>query len=132
VLVADDDPHVLDMVRQLVGTQYELLGAADGVDALAVIDRERPDVVLLDLMMPRLDGFGVLERLRAHPAHRTIPVVVLTAKNLSAAEAASLEASVANVVRKQGLAADVLIREIEAAVAKPARGDSSESYARPQ
>jgi len=117
VLVADDDPHVHDMVRQLVGDQFELRVAADGVDALAAIERERPDVVLLDLVMPRLDGFGVLERMREHPAHRTIPVVVLTAKSLTAAEARSLEARVANVVRKQGLAADVLIREIEAAVA---------------
>lgn len=117
VLVADDDPHVHDMVRQLVGEQYELRAANDGIDALAAIDRERPDVVLLDLVMPRLDGFGVLQRMREHPAHRTIPVVVLTAKSLTAAEAKGLEAGVTNVVRKQGLAADVLIREIEAAVA---------------
>jgi signal transduction histidine kinase/CheY-like chemotaxis protein len=117
VLVADDDPHVHDMVRQLVGEQNALRVAADGIDALAAIDREPPDVVLLDLVMPRLDGFGVLERMRAHPVHRTIPVVVLTAKSLTAAEARSLEAGVTNVVRKQGLAADVLIREIEAAVA---------------
>jgi signal transduction histidine kinase/DNA-binding response OmpR family regulator len=117
VLVADDDPHVHDMVRQLVGEQYELRVANDGIDALAAIDRERPDVVLLDLVMPRLDGFGVLQVMREHPAHRTIPVVVLTAKSLTAAEAKSLEAGVTNVVRKQGLAADVLIREIEAAVA---------------
>jgi CheY-like chemotaxis protein len=117
VLVADDDPQVHDMVRQLVGEQYELRVATDGIDALAAIDRERPDVVLLDLVMPRLDGFGVLERMRAHPSYRTIPVVVLTAKSLTAAEAIGLEAGVTNVVRKQGLAADVLIREIEAAVA---------------
>jgi CheY-like chemotaxis protein len=105
------------MVRQLVGEQYELRVANDGIDALAAIDRERPDVVLLDLVMPRLDGFGVLQVMREHPAHRTIPVVVLTAKSLTAAEAKSLESGVTNVVRKQGLAADVLIREIEAAVA---------------
>jgi signal transduction histidine kinase/CheY-like chemotaxis protein/tetratricopeptide (TPR) repeat protein len=120
VLVADDDPQVIDLVQQLLGTQYDLKFAVDGVSALTAIERERPDVVLLDLVMPRLDGFGVLERLREHPAHRFVPVVVLTAKSLSAAETASLEARVAQIVRKQGLAADALIREIESALAKPA------------
>jgi len=119
VLVADDDPNVLDMVRQLVGEQYELSGAGDGLDALAAIARDRPDVILLDLLMPRLDGFGVIERLREDPAHKSIPVVVLTAKSLSDAETAGLKSSVANVIRKQGLAGDALIREIEGALAGP-------------
>jgi CheY-like chemotaxis protein len=110
---------VIDMVRQLVGAQYELHAAGDGIDALAAIARHRPDVILLDLMMPRLDGFGVIERLRVDPMHRTIPVVVLTAKSLSAAETDGLKSSVANVIRKQGLAADALIREIEGALGRP-------------
>ncbi|HET8585875.1 MAG TPA: response regulator, partial [Casimicrobiaceae bacterium] len=119
VLVADDDPDVIDLVRQLVGAQYELRAAGDGIDALAAIARHRPDVILLDLMMPRLDGFGVIERLRLDPLHRTIPVVVLTAKSLSAAETDGLNSSVANVIRKQGLAGDALIREIEGALGRP-------------
>ncbi|HJU24540.1 MAG TPA: response regulator, partial [Casimicrobiaceae bacterium] len=117
MLVADDDPNVIDMVRQLVGAQYELSAANDGIDALAAIARTRPDVILLDLMMPRLDGFGVIERLRLDPVHRTIPIVVLTAKSLSATEIAGLASSAARVIQKQGLAGEALIREIEGALA---------------
>jgi CheY-like chemotaxis protein len=87
------------------------------MDALAAIARDRPDVILLDLLMPRLDGFGVIEQLRQNPAHKSIPIVVLTAKSLSDAETAGLKSSVANVIRKQGLAGEALIREIEGALA---------------
>ena len=117
LLVADDDPDVVDLVTQLVGDQYEMESARDGVEALAAIERERPDVLLLDLLMPGLDGFGVIERLRQNPEHRTIPVVVLTAKSLTADEIANLNSSVARVIQKQGLAGDALIREIEGALA---------------
>jgi signal transduction histidine kinase/DNA-binding response OmpR family regulator len=61
LLVVDDDPHVVDMIRQLLDeTAYTVDAAEDGVAALEVISQERPDVILLDLMMPRLDGFGVI------------------------------------------------------------------------
>ncbi|HET8875037.1 MAG TPA: GAF domain-containing protein, partial [Casimicrobiaceae bacterium] len=119
MLIADDDPNVIDMVRQLVGAQYELHSAGDGIDALAAIARDRPDVILLDLMMPRLDGFGVIEQLRQDRANPAIPVVVLTAKSLSAAEMEGLSTRVAKVIQKQGLAGDALIREIESALARP-------------
>jgi CheY-like chemotaxis protein len=117
VLVADDDPNVVDLVTQLLGGQYELEAACDGIDALAAIARNRPDVILLDLMMPGLDGFAVIERLRQNPDHRAIPVVVLTAKSLTVDEAAGLNSRVAKVIDKQGLVGEALIREIEDALA---------------
>ena len=113
---ADDDPDVIDLVTQLLGDQFEMATARDGVEALAAVERRRPDVILLDLLMPGLDGFGVIERLRQNPEHRAIPVVVLTAKSLTADEIASLNSSVAKVIQKQGLAGDALIREIEGAL----------------
>ena len=116
LLVADDDPDVIDLVTQLVGDRYQMVSARDGIEALAAIHRERPDVILLDLLMPNLDGFGVIERLREDPDHRAIPVVVLTAKSLTAEDIARLNSSVAKVVQKQGLAGDALIREIEGAL----------------
>jgi GAF domain-containing protein/CheY-like chemotaxis protein len=118
LLVADDDPDVVDLISQLLGEQYQIEAVADGIEALAAVARSRPDVILLDLMMPRLDGFGVIERLRQHPEQRTIPVVVLTAKSLTADESASLDASVAKVIRKQGLVGDALIAEIAGALAR--------------
>jgi CheY-like chemotaxis protein len=94
LLVADDDPNVIDLISQLLGEHYQIESVADGVDALAAVARNRPDVILLDLMMPRLDGFGVIAQLRQNPEHRNIPVVVLTAKSLTAEESGTLNASV--------------------------------------
>ncbi|HET7261595.1 MAG TPA: GAF domain-containing protein, partial [Casimicrobiaceae bacterium] len=113
ILVADDDPDVIDLVTQLLGEHYEIEAVADGEAAMEALARRRPDAILLDLMMPGLDGFGVIGRLRSDPALRSIPVVVLTAKSLSAEESEGLNASVARIIQKQGLAGEALIREIE-------------------
>jgi DNA-binding response OmpR family regulator len=82
VLVVDDEPDIVLFVRvnlELHG--HEVRTAAHGEEALAAIEEERPDAMVLDVMMPHLDGWGVLERLKAHEdeAIRTIPVVMLTA-----------------------------------------------------
>ena len=117
VLVADDDPNVIDLIRQLIGEQYELHTVGDGIEAMAAVAQSKPDVILLDLLMPRLDGFGVIAQLRQDPAHRAIPIVVLTAKSLTADETAGLTTSVERVIQKQGLVGDALIKEIEGALA---------------
>jgi len=116
LLVADDDPHVRDMVRQLLGESYQIETAPDGIAALELIARFQPDALLLDLMMPRLDGFGVIERLRADEQFRTLPIIVLTAKVLSADEAAQLRASVQQIIFKQGLEAESLLRDLQTAM----------------
>ncbi|HEX8740909.1 MAG TPA: GAF domain-containing protein [Casimicrobiaceae bacterium] len=113
ILVADDDPDVIDLVTQLLGEHYEIEAVGDGEAAMEAAARRRPDAILLDLMMPGLDGFGVIGRLRSDPSLRSIPVVVLTAKSLSAEESEGLNASVARIIQKQGLAGEALIREIE-------------------
>jgi DNA-binding response OmpR family regulator len=113
LLVVDDDPHVPDMVRQLLpASEFEVETAADGLQALAAVARRRPDAILLDLMMPQLDGFGVIERLQAVAETRDIPIVVLTAKSLNSEESARLRESVAHVMQKQGLEGETLVREL--------------------
>ncbi|MEX2293984.1 MAG: DNA-binding response regulator [Acidimicrobiales bacterium] len=82
VLIVDDEPDIVLFVRvnmELDG--HEVLTAANGEEALAAVQQHRPDVVVLDVMMPKLDGWQVLERLKADedPSVRTIPVVMLTA-----------------------------------------------------
>ncbi len=82
VLVVDDEPDIVLFAQvnlELHG--HEVRTAADGEEALAAVEAEQPDVVVLDVMMPHLDGWGVLERLKAHddPDIRTIPVMMLTA-----------------------------------------------------
>jgi signal transduction histidine kinase/CheY-like chemotaxis protein len=117
VLVVDDDPRVVDIVRQLLeGEPYEVAAAADGQEALEAITRQRPDVILLDLLMPRVDGFGVLEQLRQDPDQRSIPVIVLTAKSLTTAERAALEQSVLTVINKGGLDRDRFIADLRTAL----------------
>jgi CheY-like chemotaxis protein len=123
LLVVDDDPAVADIVRQqLAGMAYEIEAAADGEAALEAIARRRPNAILLDLVMPRLDGFSVIERLRQQPDDASIPIIVLTAKTLSGAEAARLRASVAQVIQKQGMEEKTLIRELQRAL-QPAGAD---------
>ena len=82
VLVVDDEADIVLLGRlNLEMDGYHVVTAGDGIEALALVESERPDVVVLDLMMPGLDGWGVLERLKTHPDEdvRTIPVLLLTA-----------------------------------------------------
>lgn len=80
MLVVDDEPDILLLHRlNLERAGHHVLLAADGVKALERIDADRPDVVVLDVMMPALDGWGVLDRLRTHTAPP--PVVVVSAKS---------------------------------------------------
>jgi DNA-binding response OmpR family regulator len=82
ILVADDDPaiqKVLFQTFQLEG--YEVATASDGEEALTELEGELPDVVVLDVMMPKLDGFDVLKRIRENPRTKTLPVILLTARS---------------------------------------------------
>jgi len=117
VIVVDDDPHVREMLSQfLAEPEYELISALDGETGLQMIHRHHPDVILLDLVMPRLDGFGVIEQLRADPGLRAIPIIVISAKDLTREELTRLKESVALVIKKQGFDGSQLVQEISNAV----------------
>lgn len=91
ILLVDDDPTVRGLMRKTLERDgADLREAADGVEALARIAERRPDVILLDLEMPGLDGFGVLDELRKSFELRSIPVIVLTARNVTPGERARL------------------------------------------
>jgi signal transduction histidine kinase/CheY-like chemotaxis protein len=114
LLVVDDDPHVVDLVRQfLEGEPYEVTAAADGEEALVAIARRPPDIILLDLLMPGVDGFAVIEHLQQSTHGRAIPIIVLTAKSLEPAERARLEQSVVKIVQKLGLDRDTFLRDLQ-------------------
>lgn len=113
VLVMDDDPNITDMLRQyLPEADFKLESALDGVAGLQEVEAHRPDVILLDIMMPRLDGFGVIESLRADPQMRELPIIVISAKDLTRAESEMLRKSVAVVMKKQGFQGEKLVDEI--------------------
>jgi DNA-binding response OmpR family regulator len=82
VLIVDDDPLIRDLVRAVLeDASYDLDEAASGEEAIRVASRRPPDVVLLDVMMPGLDGFEVAERMKKDDHLRDTVVVMLTAKN---------------------------------------------------
>jgi CheY-like chemotaxis protein len=84
ILVIDDEETSRYVVRSMLSrTPLEVVEAADGAEGLAAAAREKPAVILLDLVMPEMDGFEVLERLKADPATRDIPVIINTASRLT-------------------------------------------------
>ena len=81
VVCIEDDPEMIDLVRLILGRKgFEVIGANGGVEGLEAVRREKPDLVLLDLMMPDMDGWEVYQQIKADEALRHIPVVVVTAK----------------------------------------------------
>jgi len=80
ILVAEDNADLRDYVRRLLLPQHDVIVASDGEEALDVIEREQPDLVLSDIMMPRMDGLTLLRRLRDNMAWRDLPVILLSAR----------------------------------------------------
>ena len=82
ILIVDDDPHTLEILsRWLARETYQTVRADSGITCLERLAENRIDVIVLDVMMPDMDGLQVCERLRAHPDWRSIPVILLTAKD---------------------------------------------------
>ena len=81
ILAVDDEKHIVRLVQvNLERAGYEVVTANDGKEALQQVQDENPDLVVLDVMMPYMDGFEVLQNLRRNPSTRDIPVIMLTAK----------------------------------------------------
>jgi PAS domain S-box-containing protein len=113
VLVVDDDPNVIDMLRQsLPESDFSLESALDGEAGLQAIEIKRPDIVLLDLIMPKIDGFEVVERLREDPKTHDLPIIVISAKELTADESARLRKTVSLVMKKQWFESEKLVDEM--------------------
>lgn len=81
VIYIEDEYEMIDLVRLILGRKgYEVIGAIGGREGLAAVKKELPDLVLLDLMMPDMDGWEVYQQLKADKATRDVPVIVVTAK----------------------------------------------------
>ena len=79
ILVADDDPSLRELIRAVLGPAYAFVEASDGLEVLEVAREVRPDLIVLDVMMPGLSGIEVLDELRADAELNAVPVVVITA-----------------------------------------------------
>ena len=85
LMVVEDDAAIRNLiVHVLQGADYAVTTARDGLEALDALDRKRPDAILLDVNMPRMDGFSFLEALRSRPAASSVPVLMLTAQSSAA------------------------------------------------
>jgi signal transduction histidine kinase/CheY-like chemotaxis protein len=119
VLVVDDDWKTRDMLhRTLVKEGWAVAEASNGREAIRLLERSRPVVVLLDLMMPEMDGFELLERMRRDEGWRDIPVIVVTAKDLTRAEVDQLKGHVITILQKGAYQRSDLLAEIHNMVAQ--------------
>ena len=101
VVVIDDDPLELDLVEAvLVPEGYEVVRAADGAEGVQLVREHRPGVVLLDLLMPDMDGFAVVETLRGEPDTAAVPILVLTHKELTRADRYRLSGRINHLAQK--------------------------------
>jgi CheY-like chemotaxis protein len=113
VLVVEDDPAASELLRRsLEGEGWTVSVASNGREALAQMDQQEPAMILLDLMMPEMDGFEFLSEIRSLPRASTVPVVVVTAKELTADERRQLNGQVTTVLEKGNHSRDELLSEI--------------------
>ena len=124
ILIVDDETAILEMHARIIQTHLpacRILRAHDGREALEVIRRELPSLILLDLMMPELDGFGVLEAMRTDQGIRHIPVIVLTGQVLKEEDMARLNQGVAAVLQKGIFSVQETMAHVEAVLARTPR-----------
>jgi len=114
IAIVDDHPHVRQLIRRILQAQgeYELSEAADGKSALSLIKDQKPDLIILDLMMPEMDGFSVLDALRQDPNTASIPVIVVTAQELTNKEKERLEGQIQSLMQKGDFMNEELLEEV--------------------
>ncbi len=110
ILLADDNPDMRGYVRRLLGGAYEVEAVADGWAALEAARRRRPDLVLTDVMMPGLDGFGLLKALRSDRLLHDVPVIMLSARAGEEAKVEGLDAGASDYLSKPFSARELLAR----------------------
>ena len=80
ILVADDDKNVINIIRHSIDDRFEILEAANGKEALGMVFAKSPDILILDIMMPEMDGYKVCEELKEHDSTKNIHIIILSAK----------------------------------------------------
>lgn len=79
ILIVDDDPDIIEGILMILETQpYRLQTARDGKQCMEMIEEEKPDLLILDLLMPRMDGWGVIREVRSNPKYATVPIMILS------------------------------------------------------
>lgn len=101
VLIVDDEPDVVLMIERTLRSEgFDVAKAYDGIGALDLVSTEKPDLILLDIMMPMMSGYEVCEQLKANPQTQHIPVICLSSAHTPNARALSLRAGAAELIAK--------------------------------
>ena len=118
VVVVDDTSEARRLIRRILQSQgdFEIFEATNGREALELIARELPDLVILDLMMPEVDGFAVLDSLRSQPETANIPVIVATAKELTVDEKSRLQGQIQSLMLKGDFLNDEFLEEVRSLI----------------
>jgi threonine synthase len=114
--IVDDNADVRRLIRRILQSQgdYTLFEATNGREAIDLAQRERPNLIILDLMMPEMDGFSVMERLQSNEDTADIPIIVVTAKELTQAEKERLHGHIQKLMQKGDFMSDELADEVRA------------------
>lgn len=119
IMVVDDDTFMREMVRrQLEKAGWQVLEAANGCKALEVMQTTPPQLILLDLMMPEMNGFEFVSELRKHPEWQSIPVIITTAKELTEADRQQLQGNVESIFEKGSGGQLTLLAQVQALVSQ--------------
>lgn len=115
IAIVDDEPDVRRLIRRILQSQgnYVLLEASNGKDALELVQKEKPNLILLDLMMPDMDGFSLMDQLQSQSDTKDIPIIVITAKELTSAESNRLRGRIKSLMQKGNFMSDDLTDEIK-------------------
>ena len=118
VVVVDDTSEARRLIRRILQSQgdFEISEATNGREAIELVSRERPDLVILDLMMPEVDGFAVLDSLRSQPETANIPVIVTTAKELTVDEKSRLQGQIQSLMLKGDFLNDEFLEEVRSLI----------------
>ena len=117
ILVVDDDPRAVQVVGDyLRSLGHSVVAAVSGVQGIELAEQASPDIIVLDLMMPEVDGFMVVDRLRENPQTQSIPVIILTAKIVTPEERARLNGYISAIAEKSDLNRTTFLAEVNRAV----------------
>ena len=125
ILIVDDEPNIVDSLEFLMrGSDYEVRVARNGEEALQLAESFRPDVVLLDVMMPQRSGFEVCQKIRENPALRDVKIIMLTAKGRDVEKEKGLDLG-ANTYVTKPFSTKELMNTVRGLLSRSERGDSA-------
>src|ERR1019366_7528075 len=117
ILIVDDDPMAVELIAvRMAGLANTVLRSDGGRDAIDTVRRELPDLIVLDLMMPEVNGFDVVAALAEQPNTSHIPILIVTVKRVTAEDRAKLQGSVTAIIEKADFDADHFVAEVRQAM----------------